>query len=450
MKSKSFKLIVVSILLLHSNLSFAACPTGTNLTGLSISQFLTSSDPYDDQRAEFQEAINCLISDDKYSELNLEGRQISISDSIIFPNQVLATPKKVVNGRVNLKDDFATQQEYKYAFSFQSAQELIVDFEFRNITIRAQGVGNGILLPSKYVNFVINGVIIDKPKTYGVRDNNFESNSRGHELRIVNSKFIGGRFTDQIKDRAICISIVSPDAKIQSNVLSYCRVGIELSNGAQLVQGNHIYSGYGVDQNTPSLEKHGTCLELNEGSESILISGNYLDQCSNRFNYAKNLIVTNNYFLVRASNRDNFSFIDLSASQISNTVISSNLVEDNHLDNPSNNTNFIKISNDIEIANRSSFVTSNNSFDNVINIATTNTVRTYPTSNQYHAYFDNEFPSGCKVRNDSVLSVKPKNLRSPTTWQIGYINTLENIVRIDVTDGFGTEYFEVSAYCKYD
>ncbi len=454
MNNLGLKLITIIFLCLCSPLSIAACPDNSDKTGLSISYFLSVPDPWTDQASNLQEAVNCLIADARYTELDLEGRQISISDSIIFPNtEISLSPKKIVNGRINLTTSFASPQQFKYAFSFGSVNQQINNFEFRNVSIRAQGIGNGILLPKYYVNFVIDNVTVDKPKTFGIRSN-FDGQGKGHELRILNSKIVGGKFTDPINNRATCISLSNPDAKFQNNVLAYCKIGIELSNGAQLIQGNHIYSGYGADANNPSLTEHGTCIELNELNplkpESITITGNYLDQCRTKLNFVKNLNISNNYFLVRASNAANFNFIEISDADYSSLVLTSNIVEDNHVETP-NKTNFIKILSSASAINQSQVTFDNNIFDEVINVVSTNTVRRYPSSNQYHAYFDQEFPFGCKVRNHTVLSITPKNLEANTTWDIGHVETSKNIVRIDVGGGHhGAEYFEVSAYCEYD
>ncbi len=472
------KFILAMFVLCYVSASFSDdCPPRNVIgnAGLSIRYFLNSTDPESDQSAPLQKAVGCLMTSTEYHELNLEGRRIAIAHPIIFnypgPGDTEEEwfnlmAKKIVNGKIHLRDDFENDGgNGSYAFDFKDQN--INGFEFRNITINANGKGNAIRLPNGYIGFILNRVNINLPMSYAVKGRDYLPHERrgNHELKIVNSNIFGAHLGSDIEMRPICVSVNEPDAKIQNNTFSFCRIGIEASGGGLLIQGNHIYGGKKKKEDDyQSAFEFGTCLRLHDRAVSVVITGNYLDQCNSTFernwNKVQRLNISNNFFLARPSTDANFSYINFNRTDaddelldIHNTIITSNIVENAYYreGEPNSTANFITFNGERNVKNHQSFIVRDNVYTNVAPIARVKAVRLkpeeYPNTNQYHALFAGHFPEGCHVNKNTVISVTPDT--PLLEWDIGFVNGTENIVRIDVSGPrTGKETYEVVASCE--
>ncbi len=217
--------------------------------GLKISEFLTSNGGWDvSQRAALQNAVDALLSEQRYTGLDLEGRNILLDASINFGTDAIGWPSKgISNGFLYASDDFPSGE---YLFNLEDNPS-ISNFKFLNVTMNGRGRAGWVRMPNHYKYFTFEsssfantggsggssvGVLGRK---VGIYDPDTPSGG-SHELGLYGCYLDSTQYTGT-KDQ-IAIYTRNPDVNINNCLGQYFKDFFVGTSGSYQLNGNHIWS----------------------------------------------------------------------------------------------------------------------------------------------------------------------------------------------------------------
>lgn len=292
--------------------------------GLKISEFLTNNDPWTTPKtSDMQEAVEAMLSNTRYSGLDLEGRLLVIDDELnLGTNNVFFPQKSMSNGYIYANGDFPLGG---YVFNAEDCPDWR-NFNFTNMIFSGNARGGWFRMPQKYkgIRFigcqfnnaagagdVLDGAPADKK--FGFYDPEVPVGG-SHELHISESFFDSGQSTTLSSDRDV-VGIFSnnPDMILANNIGQYFETWLYGRSGSYQLLGNHIWSD--ADGTTANKMVHFTDATRALGA---IFAGNYIDGVECRFSNEDNdtrriggFSFSGNLMLATPTVPEGFSFVVL-------------------------------------------------------------------------------------------------------------------------------------------
>lgn len=217
--------------------------------GLKISEFLTSNGGWDVvQRDQLQDAISALIAEQRYTELDLEGRNILVNSPVNFGTDQLGWPSKSIsNGFIYATADFPTGS---YIFDLKDNPS-ISSFKFTKVTINGHGRGGWVRAPKHYKYFTMESCALSNAggsggaspgilgRKVGLYDPDIPEGG-SHELGFYGCYLDSNQYSGT-KDQ-IAIYTRNPDVNINNCLGQYFKDFFVGTSGSYQLNGNHIWS----------------------------------------------------------------------------------------------------------------------------------------------------------------------------------------------------------------
>ncbi|NNU62420.1 hypothetical protein [Ochrobactrum soli] len=247
--------------------------------GLKISEFLTNNDAWTTHKhVQLQAAIDVLMSDARYTELDLEGRTILVNAPLNFGTGTLGWPaKQITNGFIYAS---ATFPDGGYIFDLRNLTSLS-NFKFLNVNMNGQNRAGWLRAPKHYKYLTFESCTLSSPggsggsspgvlgRKVGVYDPDVPEGG-SHELGFYNCYMDSNQY-GSTKDR-IAIYTRNPDVNINNCLGQYFKDFFVGTSGSYQLNGNHIWST--ADGSTPcSMVRLLDCTSI----AGLQMVGNYVD-----------------------------------------------------------------------------------------------------------------------------------------------------------------------------
>lgn len=247
--------------------------------GLKISEFLTNNDAWTTHKhVQLQAAIDVLMSDARYTELDLEGRTILVNAPLNFGTGTLGWPaKQITNGFIYAS---ATFPDGGYIFDLRNLTSLS-NFKFLNVNMNGQNRAGWLRAPKHYKYLTFESCTLSSPggsggsspgvlgRKVGVYDPDVPEGG-SHELGFYNCYMDSNQY-GSTKDR-IAIYTRNPDVNINNCLGQYFKDFFVGTSGSYQLNNNHVWST--ADGATPcSMVRLLDCTSMG----GLQMSGNYVD-----------------------------------------------------------------------------------------------------------------------------------------------------------------------------
>ena len=224
--------------------------------GLRISEFLTTDAAFTDQAAALQDCVDAYIDDARYVECDLEGRYITVADTIVVDAADIAgahrLPRTFRNGTIAALTPWSALDKPILRLT-HSTGGLIQRINFEDVHFRCPststaGEASGVLIDKTYSTIRFRRCDFVNPAMFAIKcrptlsvDDAGQSN-----LRIEFCDVISPHTGDMAFGDRTLISFDlwgAGDAKIIGNRSYYHKIALQGSIGSTLVQGNHFWAG---------------------------------------------------------------------------------------------------------------------------------------------------------------------------------------------------------------
>lgn len=243
-------------------------------TELRIDDFLTSSGPFVDQTVALQDAVNLLSSNNAYVSLNLCGRVITVSDTIVYkmPGATFRMPIRIHNGAINANSNFPDRNAPLVRFDL-NGNTRIEHMTMQDVTLLCTDNASGVLIDGDYLNVSLYNVVVRRPYAYGIQD---DPNGAGGGLFMHAVKIIRPDGSVPFADRVTNAFIVnSGDCKMVQCQSIYCRTGLDSRRGSLIAVNCHFFQGY-TGSGAPAFAEFNPCVITRAGYSSKYV-GCYFD-----------------------------------------------------------------------------------------------------------------------------------------------------------------------------